>query len=96
MKKSNIDESRVYIESGEVRVRHILNESGDINMTPHPTECRIFVKDGEVITILSEEIENNDSMSVEMAKVLTLESIKKNINFMEYKQNREFILCNAA
>lgn len=72
-----IDESRVYVENGEVKVRHIINESGDIDMTPHPTESRIFVKDGEVVTILSEEIENNDTMSLEMARALLHESMRK-------------------
>lgn len=72
-----IDESRVYVENGEVKVRHIINESGDIDMTPHPTESRIFVKDGEIVTILSEEIENNDTMSLEMARALLHESMRK-------------------
>ena len=72
-----IDESRVYVENGEVKVRHIINESDDIDMTPNPTESRIFVKDGEVVTILSEEIENNDMMSLEMARVLLHESMRK-------------------
>ena len=75
MKRETLEETRVYNDNGEVKIRHIRNENPD--MTPHLTESRIFVKDGEVINILSEEIERNDSMSVEMAEVLTLESIKK-------------------
>ena len=51
-------------------------------MTPHPTESRVFVKDGEVITILSKEIEENDSMSLEVARTLIHESMR-----LEYKIN---------
>ena len=77
MESKMIDESRIYTENGEVKVRHIINESTDIDMTPHPTESRVFVKDGEVVTILSEDIENKDSMSVEIARTLIHESMRK-------------------
>ena len=41
-------------------------------MTPHPTESRVFVKDGEIITILSKEIEENGYLSLEESKQLIL------------------------
>ncbi|MCF0213450.1 MAG: hypothetical protein HUK13_03235 [Muribaculaceae bacterium] len=77
MARKIIDESRVYTEDGQVKVRHIINESGDIDMKPHPTESRIFVKDGEVKIVLSEEIENNDSTDLETARMILLESTEK-------------------
>ena len=77
MKRETLEETRVYLENGEVKVRHIKNENPD--MTPHPTESRIFVKDGEVITVLSEEIKKDDSMNLETAKILLHESMR-----MEY------------
>ena len=77
MKNITLDESRVYTENGKVKIKHLLLESANIDMSPHPTESRIFVKDGEVITILSEEIKNNDSMSLEMARTLLHESMRK-------------------
>ena len=80
MERKILEEIRVYTENGEVKVRHIMHESADIDMTPHPTESRVFVKDGEVVTILSEEIEKNDFMSIETSRILILESIR-----MEYQ-----------
>ena len=38
---------------------------------------KVFVENGEVKTVLSEEIQQNGYMSVEDAKQLTLEKIKK-------------------
>ena len=38
---------------------------------------KVFVEDGEVKTILNEEIQRTGYMSVEEAKQLTLEKIKK-------------------
>ena len=75
--KVRLDESRVYEENGIVKVRHVINESTDVDMTPLPTETRVFVKDGEVITIYSEEIDKNDYMSVEMARQITSEDMDK-------------------
>jgi len=80
--KKIFDESRVFELDGKIQIRHIINESSAIDLTPHPTENRIIVNEGRVVTILSEEIENNGCMSVEMAKALTLESINK-----EYELN---------
>ena len=71
-----IDESRIYTENGEVKVRHIINESTDIDMTPHPTESRVFVKNGEVVTILSEEIENKGYLSLEESKRLIISEVE--------------------
>ena len=51
-------------------------------MTPHPTESRVFVKDGEIITILSKEIEENGYLSLEESKQLILIEIEA-----IYKQN---------
>jgi hypothetical protein len=42
--KVRLDESRVYEENGVIKVRHVINESTDVDMTPLPTESRIFVK----------------------------------------------------
>jgi len=67
---THIDESRVFMENGEVKVRHIVHENGVVDMTPHSTESRIFVKDGEVVTVLSEEIQRKNIMSVEEARII--------------------------
>ena len=77
-----IDESRIYTENGEVKVCHISCDSACIDMTPHPTESRVFVKDGEIITILSKEIEENGYLSLEESKQLILIEIEA-----IYKQN---------
>ena len=77
MERKMIDESRVYTENGEVKVRHIINESIDVDMTPHSTESRVFVKDGEVVTILSEEIERKGYMPIEISRVICEENINK-------------------
>ena len=76
MERKMIDESRIYTENGEVKVRHIINESTDIDMTPHPTESRVFVKNGEVVTILSEEIENKGYLSLEESKRLIISEVE--------------------
>mgnify|MGYP004444725931 FL=1 len=76
MESKMIDESRIYTENGEVKVRHIINESTDIDMTPHPTESRVFVKNGEVVTILSEEIENKGYLSLEESKRLIISEVE--------------------
>jgi hypothetical protein len=75
--KVRLDESRVYEENGVVKVRHVINESTDVDMTPLPTESRVFVKDGKVITVYSEEINKTGTMSVEMGMQLSLEHIEK-------------------
>ena len=49
-------------------MRHIIYDGPIVDMTPHPTESRVFEKDGEVITVDSEEISKTGTMSVEMAK----------------------------
>ena len=72
-----LDESRIYTENGKVKVRHIINESSTIDMTPHPTESRVFVKDGDVVSILSEQIQKDDIMSLEEMSALIKEEIKK-------------------
>ena len=46
-------------------------------LTPHPTESRVFVKDNEVIIVFSEEIENNDSTDLETARMILHESTRK-------------------
>jgi hypothetical protein len=74
--KVRLDESRVYEENGVIKVRHVINESTDVDMTPLPTESRIFVKGDKVITVCSEEI-NKTGMSVEMALQLSLEHMRK-------------------
>ena len=74
--KVRLDESRVYEENGVVKVRHVINESTDVDMTPLPTESRIFVKGDKVITVCSEEIKKT-GMSVEMALQLSLEHMRK-------------------
>ena len=58
-------------------MRHIIYDGPIVDMIPHPTELRVFEKDGEVITVDSEEIGKTGTMSVEMAKQLTLEFIRK-------------------
>jgi hypothetical protein len=68
MNKARLDESRVYEENGVVKVRHLIHDSPIVDMTPHPTESRAFVKDGEVVTVDSEEISKTGTMSVEKAK----------------------------
>ena len=75
--KPVLDESRIHTENGEVEVRHIIHESGIIDMTPHPTESRVFVKDNEVVIVFSEEIENNDSTDLETARMILHESTRK-------------------
>ena len=42
--KVRLDESRIYEENGVIKVRHVINECTDVDMTPLPTESRIFVK----------------------------------------------------
>ena len=74
--KVRLDESRVYEENGVVKVRNVINESTDVDMTPLPTESRIFVKGDKVITVCSEEIKKT-GMSVEMALQLSLEHMRK-------------------
>jgi hypothetical protein len=74
--KVRLDESRVYEENGVIKVRHVINESTDVDMTPLPTESRIFVKGDKVITVCSEEIKKT-GMSVEMALQLSLEHMRK-------------------
>jgi len=45
--KEVLDESRVYMENGVVKVRHIMHKPGEvIDMTPHPTESRVFLRTG--------------------------------------------------
>ena len=51
--------------------RQTLNEVVDINGS------KVFVENGEVKTILSEEIERSGYMSVEEAKQLTIAKITK-------------------
>ena len=51
--------------------RQALNEVVDINGS------KVFVENGEVKTVLSEAIQQSGYMSVEEAKQLTLEKIKK-------------------
>ena len=51
--------------------KQTINEVVDINGS------KVFVENGEVKTILSEEIQRTGYMSVEEAKQLTLEAIKK-------------------
>ena len=82
MESKMIYESRIHAENGEVKVRHIINESTDIDMKPHPTESRVFVNDGEVVTILSEEIERKGYLSLEESKQLILSEIEE-----IYRQN---------
>ena len=77
MNKARLDENWVYEENGVVKVRHIIYDGPIVDMTPHPTESRVFVKDGEVATVDSEEISKTGTMSVEKAKQLTLEFIRK-------------------
>ena len=77
MNKARLDENWVYEENGVVKVRHIIYDGPIVDMIPHPTELRVFEKDGEVITVDSEEIGKTGTMSVEMAKQLTLEFIRK-------------------
>jgi hypothetical protein len=74
--KVRLDESRIYEENGVIKVRHVINESTDVDMTPLPTESRIFVKGDKVITVCSEEIKKT-GMSVEMALQLSLEHMRK-------------------
>ena len=64
-------------ENGEVKVRHIINESVNVDMTPHPTESRVFVQDGKVQTILSEDIQNKGFLSLEEARQLIKMEIEK-------------------
>jgi|GEM_PF-2987973 len=71
-----LDESRIYTEDGVVKVRHIAMADAP-DMTPHPTESRIFVKDGEVVTVLSEKLQRENAMSVEEARTMTIEAVKK-------------------
>ena len=73
MKREAMDEIRVYNDNGEVKVRHIRNENPD--MTPHPNESRIFVKDGEVITVLSEEIKKRGYLTLEETKQLIMAEV---------------------
>ena len=75
--KVRLDESRVYEENGVIKVRHVINECTDVDMTPLPTESRIFVKGDKVITVCSEEINKTGTMSVEMALQLSLEHMEK-------------------
>ena len=75
-KKVRLDESRIYEENGVIKVRHVINKSTDVDMTPLPTESRIFVKGDKVITVCSEEIKKT-GMSVEMALQLSLEHMRK-------------------
>lgn len=49
----------------------MLNEVIDINGS------KVYVENGEVKTVLSEEIQRSGYMSVEDAKRITLEAIKK-------------------
>ena len=51
--------------------KQTLNETIDINGS------KVFVENGEVKTVLSEAIQQNGYMSVEEAKKLTLEKIRK-------------------
>ena len=55
----------------ENKKKTMLNEVININGS------KVFVENGEVKTILSEEIQKSGYMSVEDAKKLTLEKIKK-------------------
>ena len=75
--KVRLDESRVYEENGVIKVRHVINESTDVDMTPLPTESRIFVKGDKVITVCSEEINKTGPVSVETALQLSLEHMEK-------------------
>ena len=75
MKNITLDESRVYTENGKVKIKHLLLESANIDMSPHPTESRIFVKDGEVITILSEEIKQRGYLTLEETKQLIMAEV---------------------
>ena len=76
MSHNILDESRIYSEHGETKVRHIKRKRGDIDMTPHPTESRVFVRDGEVVTVLSEEIEERDYLSLEESKQLIIAEVE--------------------
>ena len=53
------------------KTRQALNEVVEINGS------KVFIENGEVKTVLSEAILQNGYMSVEEAKRLTLEKIKK-------------------
>jgi len=76
--KEVLDESRVYMENGVVKVRHIMHKPGEvIDMTPHPTESRIFVKDGDVVEVLSQKIEDEDAISVEESQAIISEALRK-------------------
>jgi len=70
-KVNQLDESRIYTENGIVKVRNIINEGKNLDMAPHPTESRVFIKAGEVVTILSEKIQREQIMSVEEARIIT-------------------------
>ena len=51
--------------------KDLLNEVVDIN------GCKVFIEDGEVKTVLNEEIQRNGWMTVEEAQALTENKIRK-------------------
>lgn len=51
--------------------KDLLNEEVDIN------GCKVFIEDGEVKTVLNEEIQRNGWMTVEEAQALTENKIRK-------------------
>lgn len=59
-----------------MKKKSTLNEVIDINGT------KVFVENGEVKTVLSEQIQKNGYMDVEESRKITLEAVK-----MIYKEN---------
>lgn len=60
----------------KMKKKSTLNEVIDINGT------KVFVENGEVKTVLSEQIQKNGYMDVEESRKITLEAVK-----MIYKEN---------
>jgi len=81
-------ETRVYMENGKVKMYYIDIKGKDVDMKPHPTESRIFVKNGRAVTVYNEKIQKDDMMNLEEGFKIMEQELRRSIRLLNLKRGK--------